>query len=460
MISVLTKISAFFFTLLMPMVVAFNGISVALPFTADSASIEYAFLNEEAGSAAGTVTVKASLGGEYDLYWGDEDGKKLSVDVGDSTAYYSEFATVSVSEGEGSAEIQQFTAIPEGAETVVVYKMKTPVGTMDIPENKLADNGKKLYSFGALSDVHFNRYKGSLITDDACLTFPNALNFIENFDVELVGISGDISANGERDAFEKYNTIVSNYDFPVYTCTGNHDVNEEHYQLKNWQELMNTGVYGENKAEGVVDVSSNGLDFVYAPESIKGDVFIFLSQYKWDYNQSTSRILTDEQLDWLEANLKEYKDTTVYLFFHTFLNNPVEGEILGMGEGNLVNNKGHQYDLPFTDGCADEVRFRNLMNEYENVVFFNGHSHWAYDMQELNPNLNIADYGGEYATMVHVSSVSSPRRTTANLADTTEHNMRSSEGMIVTVYEDKIVFNAVDFLRGEMLAYATYVIEK
>ena len=142
MISVLTKISAFFFTLLMPMVVAFNGISVALPFTADSASIEYAFLNEEAGSAAGTVTVKASLGGEYDLYWGDEDGKKLSVDVGDSTAYYSEFATVSVSEGEGSAEIQQFTAIPEGAETVVVYKMKTPVGTMDIPENKLADNGK------------------------------------------------------------------------------------------------------------------------------------------------------------------------------------------------------------------------------------------------------------------------------------------------------------------------------
>ena len=105
---------------------------------------------------------------------------------------------------------------------------------MDIPENKLADNGKKLYSFGALSDVHFNRYKGSLITDDACLTFPNALNFIENFDVELVGISGDISANGERDAFEKYNTIVSNYDFPVYTCTGNHDVSDD-FKLENYE---------------------------------------------------------------------------------------------------------------------------------------------------------------------------------------------------------------------------------
>ena len=101
-----------------------------------------------------------------------------------------------------------------------------------------------------------------------------------------------------------------------------------------------------------------------------------------------------------------------------------------------------------------------MMDTYENVVYFNGHSHWAYDMQELNPDLNIANYGGDYATMVHLSSVSSPRRTTANLDDTTEHFMRSSEGMIVNVYEDRIVFTAVDFLRAEMLSYATYVIAK
>ena len=100
------------------------------------------------------------------------------------------------------------------------------------------------------------------------------------------------------------------------------------------------------------------------------------------------------------------------------------------------------------------------MDKYENVVFFNGHSHWAYDMQKINPQLNITDYNGAYATMVHLSSVSSPRRTRINSDDTTEHFMRSSEGMIVTVYENRIVFTAVDFLRGEMLAYATYVVEK
>lgn len=455
----ITRLSAAFFAMLMPFVASFGGISISLPFMNDIAVIEYDFANDEAGSAAGEITVTASMDGNYDIYWGDENGEKLFVEVGGTKAYYSELATVDVDGGDGKYELQPFTAIPDGAETVLAYKMGVFAGKTEIPEEKLPDYGEKVYLFGALSDVHFNRYNGSLSGDDACLTFPNALNFIEYFDVELVGISGDISVDGERNAFEKYNTITSDYDFPVYTCTGNHDVSDD-YTLANWQELINTGVYGETKADGVKDVSDNGLDFVYAPKGAKGDVFIFLSQYKWDYNRPESRILSDEQLDWLEAQLETYKDKTVYIFFHTFLNNPVEGENPHMGEGNLENNVGRHYDLAFTSGCPDEVRFRGLMDKYENVVYFNGHSHWAYDMQKFNPNLNIADYNGEYATMVHISSVSSPRRTTANIDDSSEHYMRSSEGMIVTVYEDKIVFTAVDFLRAEMLSYATYVIEK
>lgn len=455
----LTKISIWFLTLLMPLVTFLNGISVNIPALADNAEIVYDFANETAGSAAGTVTVKASIGGEYELYWGTGELEKLSEEVSGYTVYYSEFATVDVDGGEGSTDIQEFTAIPEGAETVLAYKLGVLSGSMEISESKLADFGEKIYSFGALSDVHFNRYNMSLTGDDARITFPNALNFFEAMGVSMVGISGDISANGERDAFEKYNSIASNYDFPVYTCTGNHDVNHE-FVLSDWQELMNTGVYGDVRAKGVEAVSDNGMDFVYIPEDGKGDVFVFLSQYKWDYGESTSRLLTDEQLDWLEAQLEKYKDETVFLFFHTFLNHPVEGETLAMGEGNLVNNKGHQYDLPFTEDCPDEIRFEEMMDKYENVVFFNGHSHWAYDMQELNPNLNIANYGGEYATMVHVSSVSSPRRTQANLEGTTEHYMRSSEGMYVEVYEDKIVFTACEFFKGEFLSYATYVIER
>jgi len=449
----MTKFVIWILTIFMPVLTFFNGMSFDAPFS--NAEIVYEFENEIAGSAAGTVTVNANFG-EYKLYWGTEDGEKLSENVGGYTVYYSEFATVEANEPE---EIQEFTAIPEGAESVLAYKLGALSAKMDIPENKIADFGEKIYSFGALSDVHFNRYNGSLTGDDACITFNNALNFLEALDVSMVGISGDISSDGERDAFEKYNSIVSDYDFPVYTCTGNHDVSDD-FSKANWQELMNIGVYGETKADGVADVAENGMDFVYIPAAGEGDVFIFLSQYRWDYGEAHSRILEDAQLDWLETQLEKYKNETVYIFFHTFLNNPVEGENPYMGEGNLENNVGRHYNLPFTEGCADEVRFEDMMDKYENVVYFNGHSHWAYDMQELNPNLNIANYGGEYATMVHVSSVSSPRRTTPNIDNSSEHYMRSSEGTYVEVYEDKIVFTACEFLKGQFLSYATYVVER
>lgn len=453
------KLFIAFITVFMPLVTGFNGLSFTAPLISDSAEVVYDYDNEIPGSAAGTVTVTAKLNGSYDLYWGTDEGEKLSENLGGYTVYYSEFAEVDVKNGEGSTDIYDFTAIPEGAETVLVYKGLILAGEAEIPDGKVADNGEKLYSFGALSDVHFNRYNGSLTGDDACVTFPNALNFFNELGVEAVGISGDISADGERNAFEKFNTIASEFDFPVYTCTGNHDVSS-YYTLKNWQELINTGVYGENKADGVKAVASNGLDFVYAPESLGGDAFIFLSQYQWDYGEAHSRILTDAQLDWLEGQLEIYKDNTVYLFFHTFLNNPIEGENPHMGEGNIENNVGRHYNLAFTEGCPDEVRFEDMMDKYENVVFFNGHSHWAYDMQEFNPQLNITNYGGEYATMVHVSSVSSPRRTTANIDDSSEHYMRSSEGTLVEVYEDRIVFTACEFLKGQFLSYATYVVER
>lgn len=446
--------------LFMPLVLLFNSLSINIAPLADSVEITYAFANEAAYSAAGTVTLESETDGEYQLFWGDEDGKKLSIDVKDYEATYSEFAEVEVENGSGSAEIQSFTAIPDGAEYVVAYKINVVCGSMALPENKIAAKEAPVYSFGALSDVHFNRYSNSLTTDDAMLTFPNALNFIEAFDVELVGISGDISADGERDAFEKFNSIVSGYDFPVYTCTGNHDVNTDvGLDLDAWHDNMNTGVYGEQKAEGVIEVAENGIDFVYAPESINGDVFIFFSQIAWDYNRPESRLVTDEQLDWLEEQLELYKDTTVYLFFHTFFaddeNNPE------LGEGNIVNSAGKTYDLVYTVGCEDEVRFKGLLKEYRNVVFFNGHSHWAYDMQKYNTDLNITDYDGTYATMVHVSSVSSPRRIPGdNINDSDEYAMRSSEGYVIKVYENRIVLTGVDFLRGQPLAYATYVIEK
>lgn len=453
------SITAKFLSLFMSLVMFFNGLSFGT--AGDSVKINYDFSNDTRGSASGTVTLDAKTDGEYDLYWGNKNDEKLTFPVGGYDVTYSEFATVDVDDGKGSADIQSFTAIPDGAESVLVYKNCVLKAKQDLPEEKITDNGETIYKFGALSDVHFNRYYATLF-DDSLTTFPNALNFLDKCGVDLVAMSGDLSSRGERNAFEKFNKCAKNVNYPVLTCTGNHDVNDDEKGLDvdSWHEFVNTGVYGETKMEGVVNVAPNQVDFVYSPEAINGDVFIFLSQYRWDYNSENSCILTDEQLDWLGDQLEAYKDETVYLFFHTFVQNCYENEDINMGEGNLINEEGVRYNLIYTPGTPDEIRFRNYLKEYKNVIYFNGHSHWSYEMQKFNPNLNIADYDGEYATMVHVSSVSSPRIIKkADSKDRTEQNMKRSEGMLISVYENRIVINSVDFLKGKMLAYATYNIE-
>ena len=72
-------------TFLMPVVIAFNGMSFSLPAFSKGAEIEYDFINENSGSAAGTVTVSAKLGGKYEFDNDYEDIRKLTVHLEDVT---------------------------------------------------------------------------------------------------------------------------------------------------------------------------------------------------------------------------------------------------------------------------------------------------------------------------------------------------------------------------------------
>ncbi len=409
------------------------------------------FADETPGSMAGSVKVKATVDGEYDIYWGDAEGSDLTANVNGKTVGYSEFATVEVRFGSGELEFNDFLAIPEGAETMVLKKGGKVLETETIPENKRLDYGTQKYAFGALSDVHFNRYS-ALSDDDTVVSFPRALNYLKDWGVSVVGISGDLSLNGELDSYEKYNSVVSQYDFPVYTCKGNHDC-RKYYTLSNWQKNVNKDIYGASKPAGILDVSSNGLDFVY---ECNGDIFIFFSQVSNTYMLGV-QLVTDGQLDWLEKQFAAYKDRNVYLFFHTFLGS--DGIPTNMCEGNIINPLGATYTLTYVKGNKDEKRFKQLLSEYKNVVFFNGHSHWSYDMQKYNRELNISDYDGKYAPMVHVSSVAAPRTVTDTSLVQKSNPGYMSEGLYMTVYNDMLLIRAVDFISGEFLAYATYIVK-
>ena len=422
----------------------------------DSVQATVSFSNDTAGSAAGAVKLQAPANGSYTLYWGDAQGNKLTSHAENRDVPYTEFATVNVWNGSGEKTLYDFLAIPVGAQSILVYGGDTLAGSASLPQEKLPEEAYT-YSFGTLSDVHFNRYNKSGTGDDACVTFPKALDFFRDYDVSMVAMSGDLSKKGEESAYKKFNSIASQYDFPVFTCKGNHDCYRK-FKQEYWEKYINPGVYGASKREGVLAVADNGLDFVFLGEETHGDVFIFFSQISGQYLLPTSRIVTDAQLDWLEQQLETYKNEGVYLFFHTFLNAPSGNPLLG--EGNLLTRSLSFYPLFFTPYAKDEQRFRSLMETYKNVTYFNGHSHWAHYLQSINPRLNITDYNGSTATMVHISSVTAPRISSHTTLLWKSASMQRSEGYLVTVYPDHYVLTACDFLQNQMLAYATYTVSK
>ena len=325
--------------------------------------------------------------------------------------------------------------VPPGSTCIEVHGDTGLEYVVEIPKGSLLDDDE-LFIFGVLSDVHYNRYIRDEI-DDAEVSFDLALDYFEKIGVQFVGIAGDITSNGKVSAFEKYNDAITERPFEVYTITGNHDVT-----------AIDSGIWYQQITANLKDVelAPNEIDFVYKIDEMGGDVFVFLNQVRWEYNTEDATILDREQLEWLEQVLKENREHTVYLFFHTFLCGP-DGE-LHTGVGNIMNPGGYTYPLPYTYGNEDEVQFRRLMKEYKNVVYFSGHSHWMFEMDVYGEETNYSDFGGEYCHMVHVPSVTEPRFIGDEDVDRTGKNGESSQGWVAYDYGETLILVPVDFITG------------
>lgn len=409
--------------------------------------IDYNFAYKDAGLAYGKITISTAEPGNYQLYWGDEKGNKLKY----HGVEFTELADVTTTESHLTTTYQipsEYTVIPQDAKKLMLLdKESETVCTYDIPAEKQFDEGNALYKFGVMSDVHYNRYK-DFSADDSVEAFDNALKFINNQGIDFVGLTGDLSSHGEKEAFTKFKTATDKYPgMTVYTCMGNHDVSGIQY----FNQYVNTKKTAD---QNIKTINSNGVDFVYEKQ---GDIFIFFSQTKWSYNSKYSSLLDKQQLNWLEKNLNTYADKNVYLFFHTYFAS--ENGDVTTAVGNLKNPGGYTYDLTYTFGNEDEKRFRNLLNKYSNVTMFSGHSHWSYDQQKYNPNLNIGNVNSKKtgASLVHISSVSAPRTIEADATKREENNGKLSQGTVALKYKNSTVYLSTDFKEGKYMAAASYI---
>ncbi|MBQ7225551.1 MAG: metallophosphoesterase [Clostridia bacterium] len=371
----------------------------------------------------------------YDIYFGDENGKRLT-----------EYTKIGVAKGENGCELDGLV-LPPKAKTVVAVGKGGKTAFCALPKRFTVDYSNP-YIFGALSDVHYNKYYATG-DDDALAAFDRALDYFDKIGVDMVGVAGDISNDGEEDSLIKFNEAISGRDYPVFTVAGNHDYKA--YKNGLWQQYITDNVKG-------CEMSEYGGDFMYAPKGANGDVFVFLNITYWTYDNKIFRALMYEQIDWLESILKTHTDNQVYLFFHLFLCGP-DGQ-KHTGVGNIMNPGGYTYPLPYHYANADERVFRRMMKNYKNVVYLSGHSHWMFEMEIYGEQANFSDFGGQFCSMVHIPSVTEPRWIGEFDTDRTGKNGECSEGWVIYDCGDITVLLPVDFVSGTVYTEYMEIVHK
>ena len=404
--------------------------------------LEYSFLYDKPGFAGGTITFLPESDEIYTFYWGDANGK-----LANYTMLYSDTFTANV---EAEVSIQSFTAIPAGATRLLaVNGNESIIYSYTIPTSRRFV-AKELYVFGAISDTHQGTRYGS--TSIPYNHFINASKVLYEKGAIAIGICGDFSYNNTEDEYALHEKAIKELyetmpDLPIFTTSGNHESKYTGFSY-DWYMQYSRDVVDYDSELDYIYFDGNELDYVV--ELPDGSVMIYFHQVAYDYGKSTSRLVSDEQLVWLEARLEQYKDVTVFFFFHSFLDEEV---------GDATTS-GNEYGYPIISSTVEYKKFTELFTKYKNVIYFSGHSHWTFDSQFVDPkpgktnyDKNIDDMDGTFATMVHIPACSQPRVLVGS------GNGRS-EGYIVHVYEDCIVLEGYEFVQGETFAYATYIIQK
>lgn len=287
--------------------------------------------------------------------------------------------------------------------------------------------GNKLYSFGAISDVHLGAdYPTS--TDD----FTRALTYFKNKDVAFISVCGDCTAYGSDYECSTWKSAKENSGLILYEIAGNHDARQlsknEKLTDKRWQQYF-------------------GHNLFYTVEQ-GNDLFIFLSMNTWDdiHENGSVETFADKDLDALENTLNTNKGKRIFLFQHCFY-----------WEGSGNPNQSYGYDLM---SGMQGARFFNLLRNNTNVIWFHGHSHIIFETQEQYAISNYDNILGCHS--IHIPSLTQPKRLvngTSESIDESSGVSTYSQGYIVDVYKNHIVLNGINFVTGKQLPIATYCLD-
>ncbi len=413
-------------------------------------SISYSFSKTTAGYAQGTITLKGD-NGTYYLYWAD-DTKALE--------NYGEITKLTVSGGQGSFAMPEYTAVPADATKLVAFKSSTEPtaanrtvakasAVYSIPASKLlsVDTEDALYTFGAISDPQIDNQSTSRYPYDET-HFAAALETLAKRGVAFTVSSGDTvnDQDGPKSYAAEYKTYQrliadSSYDAPIYEAIGNHDVGSDWYNSSTNYNAPYVKATGLDSKKATINA---GKPYFEVTEPTTGDHFIFMALEGGFYTNKSTQFST-AQLDWLEGLLKKYSGDGKNIFIIEHAN------VAGWGSGDKLTAP-YYYDLGLVKSNSDVSRFVKLMETYKDCVIITGHTHL-----ELSAQYNYSDNNGTSAVMMHNSAIGGVRRL-VNGSVNRDAVLGLSEGYIVEVYEDFILFNGTNMYYNETMPQCCYII--
>ena len=296
------------------------------------------------------------------------------------------------------------------------------VGTVPLGNLAFPDVGEKLYSFGALSDVHIGY-------DTAVGDFQRALSYLT--DVDFICICGDLTGDGSDAQLAQYKALADGASVPVYAIAGNH-------------EGMVAGIQSR-----IANYTGHPLYYSF---EYGNDVFIMVGTIGGE-SYSNGVVFADGELQWLQDTLEANRHKRCFVFQHIFAGVTYSASGGYVTEA-VCGNAGGLYTNWCWHDTAECQTFEALMKQYPNVIWFHGHSHLRYALQKVGAL--YANYReAEGYREVHIPSLAVPRADVDGdgNADTI---YAGSEGCVVDVYESGIHIRGRDFATGEFLPIASY----
>lgn len=320
---------------------------------------------------------------------------------------------------------------PKYSDYINVYKDGGLIGKVKTNAIKMPALGSKVYSFGALSDVHTTHDH-----DNAMAKFHKAVSYFNDVEgVAFTGIAGDLISSGTDEQFTRWRDAVSEYD-NVEATTGNHDVED-------------TTIAPFLTRQSTIPYTGYELYYSFTQGN---DVHIMFGMSGWP--GKTGDIFTTESLQWLYETLEANRNKRVFLWEHcpymTYSNgvcsDSSSGAVVGwpMPTGNLLNLT--------TAGAV----FISLISHYHNVIWIHGHSHMEYQYQEYCSHLNYDNKFGCHS--IHIPSSAEGRELNSDGTGFVFTTAESS-GYVVDVYENHALFRGRDFVADKFVPIATFCLD-